>query len=306
MKKKITYVMLMILVISYLLLSNALVASLTKNSFQKKNGDISSIATRPVIYAIDKVNDEDQSLFERVLFIGWALFQDHIPGETYDLGIALCGSGGDLYFFSAPSNYIRRDIDAIAGDTGYHGFELSISTILLPSDIYSVYMYCGTEDKNQGVAQTDYVLEKNGKNVSVYTSKSKEVDIAKEILGVPVVEDAVTCIDTEMVDSKGKATIEGWAYIPEHNASDQKVYVLLNYDNGTSQVYDTKKIARSDVAEAYSNDLYTMSGFSATISAEKLKSEKFEVALLIKDKEGIHTTTNMLDLVLADLSTASK
>jgi hypothetical protein len=114
-------------------------------------------------------------------------------------------------------------------------------------------------------------------------------------------------IDSNSYDTEkaGPAEIKGWAYVQDHETAGQKVYMVLLYKDGSIVIYDTQRIVRLDVGEAFSNPQYDMSGFHAVIPEEILKSKEFEVIGVIEDENGLHTGPVMFPILQEALATRS-
>lgn len=299
MKRRILYFSCLTAFVVLLLTSNHLVAILAPNNFKRIKDNINSISGNEIQYAIDTFNDEDQTLFESVQFVGWAFLPENKRGEKNETGIALVGHNKDIYLYKAAPNMMRADVNVLCGDSDNHGFNYTISTISVPSGVYTVYVYCGDGGENQGIISTEYILEKNGKNVSVYSTASKEEHISDvnddEVSTFTSLDaEAQTFLDIVTVNENGSASIAGWAYVPEKDAAAQQIQLLLTFSDGTASLFDAQQISRPDVAEAFSSELYTMAGFNALIPAEGLATQNFTVSVLVKDADGLHTSPEML------------
>ena len=303
MMKKVLYFMVMALFIAYLILSNNIVAELSGNHFVPVKSELYLSLNQNVSFAFDSMFDEDKSIFERVSFNGWSYCNGSVTNEKKESGILLLDSRNNCYLFKGSPNYNRPDIEKLSGEPGVHGFDYAISTILLPPEKYTVYVYCCDDGENPGIMDSGYLLNKGNERLSLNAWSSSEVI---DLAGNNAIGDMNYCIDKNEMNSQGYALINGWAYIPEKDTFRQNVFLLLTYADGTKVVYDTKRVSRPDVAEAFSNGIYTMSGFSAKIPADILKSKVFEVAVLVMDADGLHTSPEMLPMVQEELTYASK
>lgn len=306
MKKRILYIVAMIIFVLYLFFANGIITTIYGKSFSKRHTKIQDLTNRKVSGAIDIDKcDEDQSVLERILFVGWAFFTDNKANEKYHAGIALTNKNDEVYLFEEEPNYQRSDLNMMMGDRGIHGFQYAISTVGLPSDVYNVYIYCVDENGNQGVSPTSYVLEKNGNTAFLrsYSSSVKDINGFSDLF---VDCDAEANIEAVQIKEDRSVTISGWAFIPERDASKQKIDILLVYADGTSTFFDTSKVGRQDVAEGNNNEIYLMSGFIVNIPEELIHMRFFDAYILIQDNQRLHTTPEMYETVQCGLYRATK
>lgn len=287
MIKKIAYVVLMVLFGIYLFFSSKIIASAYGDHFVRSREKIRDMHEQYAFGAIDVQSTVGQSVFEDVMFVGWAKFMDSQLDENYRVGIALESTKGEIYRFDAPPNYFRQDVRSSTDDTIMHGYEFTISMALVPSGKYKVYVYCVDQDNHMGVVSTLYMVEKKGKDITMYNWTSDEVD---GFSPSKVDTAAKSHFDTNTVNKDGSATLYGWSYVPGQETSEQAAYVLLRYADGTTAVYDAQRVSRPDMSKYLGDKMYFMSGFRAEIPAELLHSKEFTACVVIQDDQGTHAS----------------
>ena len=95
----------------------------------------------------------------------------------------------------------------------------------------------------------------------------------------------ITYVD-EFVATERAVTIGGWAMIPGVKSERGQVHVLLR--SATSDLaLTTVTLQRPDVAKAYKQPGWRLSGFRAVIRTRRLPKEDFEVGVLIEHDGGV-------------------
>ena len=294
--KIILYVSIMVLILIYLFVIDDL---LLIGHSQPQKIDESKIVRNPVISNLEKCYSMSDNLDE-VYFQGWAFSDTDKP----KLGIVLSGNKGGTFLCISGDTICRDDVYEYYSSQGRliqgnnHGFMFSFSVLKLPDDNYNIGIYCYENPETYGVDWKDKILIKKGKAISITERTSTTQNITPTIIS-----DALTKynLDTVKVNEDNSATISGWA-IGDNEDGDlakQNIYILLVYEDGSSAAYDTWRIARADVAKAFSSDLYTMSGFRAEIPASLLQSTSFEPYIIIQGDRGWYTSPDMIETVQA-------
>lgn len=251
-----------------------------------------------VLSSVDNYSSLDNFL-EEVFFEGWALIGTDKPYQDRKIGIALSDSRGRMYLCTTDDLFDRIDVyknykGKIKMSGAGHGFSLTFSTITLPDGKYNVGVYCCENPECFGVDFSgEIVLEKNGKKVNVGKITSDKAAVPES----PIDDSARYYIDSVEIGQDNSVEIRGWALVPETDSQTQEKYVLLVYSDGLPVLYETTPMFRNDVAEAFSSDLYIQSGFCAEIPSGLLQSDDFDTYILVKDGEGMHTSSAVLDYV---------
>lgn len=289
-KKTILYLAFVVLFVLYLCFANRIMARSAGGGFKKIDGGIQSISHRTARGGFFDFYVNEQDLMEKLVFSGWSFFKGHEPGERNNRGVALEGSNGDVYLFAEDRDLYKAEANTLAGDVGNYAYNYSVSTLTLPSDTYSVYVYCGTEGDNQGVVPMKHKVVKRGRNLSVVLQSTRVDDLDL----TAVEKGARVAIKEFTVEGEEPLEITGWAYVEDHDTADQEVFMALLYGDGQIAVFDTAAVARVDVGKHFSNALYNMAGFNAIIPRDQLASEDFEVIGIVRDADGLHTSSAML------------
>lgn len=297
MKKKIIYCFAMIAFVAYLLSANHIMAFFTAEHFRRIPKELDSLSKDPVFYAVDVIPSIEPTLFEPIELQGWAFCETGEDNGSREVGAILFNS--ERAFSSGGTITYRPDVKEVFPNApgSMTGFLVYTSTVLVPDGVYTIGISVRENEKNYGIAETNYVLKKNGKNVAINLWDSSEV---KNLVVSDVQEDVTLNIEINReLNNEKCVTIQGWAYVTAHDSTKQKVYVLLRYADGSYSIFDTMAMSRPDVAKAFSSELYTMSGFRAHIPEELIRTEDHEIAILVQDENGLHTRSDMVDMLSA-------
>ena len=106
----------------------------------------------------------------------------------------------------------------------------------------------------------------------------------------------ITYIDELIVNDRA-ITAGGWAMLPGKVSKRGQVYLVLRSER-TTLYYSTVTLQRPDVAAAYKEPRWRLSGFRAVVGRNRLPAEDFEVGVLIADgdKTEYLMTANRLHL----------
>ena len=80
-------------------------------------------------------------------------------------------------------------------------------------------------------------------------------------------------------------SIKGWAYISDKNASNTSVYLAITKPDGSTRVFSTAKVSRSDVAKHFNNELYYESGFKSVIPQDAIDSGDNIITIIAQHNE---------------------
>lgn len=95
--------------------------------------------------------------------------------------------------------------------------------------------------------------------------------------------DMITHVD-QLLATERAVTIGGWAMLPGRPSRRGQVHVVLKSEK-TFLVATTVTLQRPDVAKAYQEPGWRLSGFRAVIGTGRLPAEDFEVGVLIDDED---------------------
>lgn len=91
----------------------------------------------------------------------------------------------------------------------------------------------------------------------------------------------ITYLDELIVNDRA-ITVGGWAMIPGKLSKRGQVYLVLRSEK-TTLFFSTVTLQRPDVAAAYKEPRWRLSGFRAVVGRNRLPSDDFEVGVLIAD-----------------------
>lgn len=94
------------------------------------------------------------------------------------------------------------------------------------------------------------------------------------------------CIDSCTEIGEG-LKINGWAFVENNSAENQKVFVEIKNENGEIKTFEAYKETRTDVGEAFNSKLYEKSGFKAEISLNEILNGMNEINILIQIDDNV-------------------
>jgi len=90
-------------------------------------------------------------------------------------------------------------------------------------------------------------------------------------------------IDSCIVDKT--LTITGWGFITDKEASETSIYLAMLKSDGTTNIFETSKQSRPDVADVYKNRIYTESGFKAVLPLDIVEEGVNTIAIIAQNDE---------------------
>ncbi len=94
----------------------------------------------------------------------------------------------------------------------------------------------------------------------------------------------ITYVDQLLVNERA-VTVGGWAMIPDEESIRGSIYVVLQSAR-TRRILSTITLQRPDVAKAYDEPRWRLSGFRAVVLRSRLPDEDFDVGVLIDGADG--------------------
>ena len=248
----------------------------------------------PIYWVIDSFEARGDML-ESVNVRGWA-FAETLDKNS-DRYMELVFRGNPKSYCLTPSlpedlgayglYVIRDDVQEVYSDLNIPrdevGFISTFTTIDMLDGIYDVYIYCSENNENYGIVDTGLVMNKKGAEISLTNWTARPMD---DIVAANQKKEAVTHIDS-IQRNEEQVSIWGWA-IPDfknadYNIFEQKIYLQITDESKKIYQYETKRLMRKDVAEAYGNPEMMDCGFNTVICLDDLPDGGGEVQLLIKN-----------------------
>ncbi len=283
------------LLVVYLMFANHIMALFTEECFRKNDRIMQQETLDFPRYGIDVLKPISSSMLEKISFEAWAFCETEYPNPNKQIGIILHNKDNTYSFYANPTNS-RRDLLVIDAKIKgvMHGGIFNPSTILVKDGTYRVGVYCYENEYDYGYVETEYILTKKGKETTIAKWCSKEVAPG---INANVVADAKTHVDINIIDNNGAASIKGWGFVPGQNPTTLNTYIMLTYGDGTAHIFDTAVMNRPDLSVGFDNEMYANAGFNALIPPEMLHNKEYSVSILLEDKNGLHTTSDMLPTV---------
>lgn len=104
------------------------------------------------------------------------------------------------------------------------------------------------------------------------------------------------------IKSKKLISLEGWAYIRDYNAEDQKVYLVLSSEK-QKYIFDTQVLLRGDLPSALHNttDNLENAGFKALIEMSDIKDNTYRLGFMIVNGDRKESVMSNATLVKNDM-----
>jgi len=189
------------------------------------------------------------------------------------------------------SNYsVRSDIATIFSDKIYQDtaacFSDRFTFIDVKDGIYDIYIYCWENDTNHGLAHSGQQFIKHGNSMFLVKWQSSLMDDNFKYFEYEQNRSGLE----SLVLNKDGLNISGWVWVRDLNCANQNVYIELKDEMGNTMQYSTRNRVREDVAQAYNNLLYTMSGYSALISADEVADGTYTMKILVENEGKVWTS----------------
>jgi hypothetical protein len=216
---------------------------------------------------------EDVSISDDIITVsGWA-FLENADSSKQKVYIVFTNDAEIQYIFEA-GKISRNDVGK-AFDTDLYnesGFIANIRISDLPDDVYSISIACFENNEKQNVSMLSGGIKINNAHAERLDTAPEQTEYALKTETIALDSEKTNLVDMSYsldrleVREKG-VYVQGWAFIPERNASDTDVYIeVFNEEASTSYTYSTTKRDREDVVEAFNSDKrYLQSGFEAFI-----------------------------------------
>lgn len=286
----IIYVLLMLCFLSWMLFSNQLFLKYGGNASVKRVSlDEYSDATDTVYYAIDSLQPIGD-LLETVTIRGWAYTETEYDNAICKTELLLVSDSTcySLEFndpqdsFAYEGYVLRPDIvKAFPYRKIYSenvGYISDFSTFGIENGVYDLYIYRWENEHNSGLMQTKWQIIKDNAEMTLrnWQASKVKIDTSNAIDG----KEVYSSLDTATIDDEVLA-LQGWAFIDGKDTTDQKVYLQIQ-DSALNKCYTTLSVSRHDVAQAYQNEDYRISGFASNILLNEMQSNELTVTIFIE------------------------
>jgi hypothetical protein len=230
-------------------------------------------------YMIDSISSTND---DNMRINGWS-FIEGVDTDNQLVYLMLTYENGETAIYNT-EGYLREDVGRAYKSNLYNnsGFKAVIPT----SEI------------GEGDIKIEVLVEKNG---IVYLSPKSnsylsEDGVKYEKKGENATKehaDNISNIDTEKIEEssdiryhidsftvKSDISINAWSFIKDIESSQTKIYLAITSADGSTLVYTTNKRSRPDVAKAYKNEIYTESGFTASIPIDAISEGENTITVI--------------------------
>ena len=115
-------------------------------------------------------------------------------------------------------------------------------------------------------------------NVSNNKKECTEIDLLTTLEDIEMSDNLKFHFDSCSVDKN--LVINAWAFITDVDSALTDIYLAITTADGSTRVYTTSKMSRPDVAEAYENNLYAESGFTAVIPMKNISKGENTITVI--------------------------
>lgn len=277
--KYIIYFIIVVLFFCYLKFSSNIFASLAGSELKTDNLENYQHSTSMGQAHFDTFVIGDD-LFQISYLGGWAFCDTKDDNENRSSKLLFVSEDGTTYSVEADLSE-RADVRSTfpqylpTNSSLKLGIMASFSPIIMKPGVYDLYVYCWENDHDYGLINTGKRFIKQGSTFKDYIFQSEAITqlTPNEDLTYGVI-DIISVVDSF-------AEITGWTFLEDVDSSQQEVYVQLT-SSSDSKVYTTEQKARTDVAAAYENELYTQSGYTARIPMDQLAAGSYHLEILVK------------------------
>lgn len=284
-KKFVIYIGLCLLFIMWLCCSNHFFGSLAPADIVPRKSSEFSEWKMTGYCNIDNIIYDDTSFIKEVSLSGWAFIPTEISDKNRKVELVLL-SPEHTYSVEVVETQSRPDVVAACqnilkqGNKNDMGFQTGFSSIEIEDGIYTLYIACQENEQDYGLIFTGKQFVKNGRIFEEYIFRSVERE------SITAEKKLDYCSVDSVLAAQNLLTISGWGFINGQNCLEQEVFIQLT-DGAQEVAYTTQSVQRRDVAQAYENDDYMLSGYRTAIPLDNLEPGNYGVEIIIKNKEDI-------------------
>ena len=229
---------------------------------------------------------------QKMVLSGWGFCQTEENNDERYMTMLFKNTKSDLcYAFPlklAPRPDIPKSHNKMQIPSDLVGYEDSYSLIAVHDGVYDIYMCCWENYSNHGISYSSWQLEKNGDEIEFHPWS----DLGERIENVLIptnAEKPVGYLDSISCE-EGFFRISDWAFIDGVDCSNQKIYLEFKNHDGLITQYNTVSSLRTDVAAAYDDKRYAMSGYHALIPTDDIEDGIYTVRVIIEAKGEIYAS----------------
>lgn len=286
--KYLLYALGMTVILLWLLFSTRIISKAVNGDIVK----ISDFETLLDTYMQDDVimnADEfqyDGGMLDSFSVSGWALCDTEDDNTGRYSRIIL---RGEKCYELTPSIEVRFDVPGWVRNnfnkpemkiSNYTGFEGSFSLLDVEDGIYDIYLCCWENEKNHGIADTLFQIEKHGRDAQVYPWRGRKVE---KLFEVTQKEEPVGYLDNISMDGQN-IYIKDWEFVDGRDSITQRIIIDFSDDVGTRTQYTAKSVKRRDVADIYGSELYLYSGIVTRIPVSDFTDGTYTVRILVENE----------------------
>ena len=291
-KEKICYILFCICFLVYLVLANNIVYLFLRDSSDLKIGlPLEEYPTTATGHYGIETSENQGGMTEDFRIYGWAYLEaDTDTSKSRNVTVILENEKGKTFCAPAvtsirPDIYLQ-EIKSYKVPSSSIGFEAIFSTLILPDDLYRLYLYV---EETQDVC----ALIDTGTTYSKFESEMHDHDMDPVQIDQPMqVQEALFAID--QVEYEGEyLLVKGWGFFTNFDENEEKLerYIAIRNGKNEERFYQLGEMERPDIAQAY-GERYLNSGFRNFFYLPPDFDDEQLTISLITEKDGIFYRSN--------------
>lgn len=257
-----------------LFFANDIAAFLCNGSWEPQRTEKLDKSNANVVLGIDRAV-AGSSYWERPFIKGWAYCATDEDNSAKTIQFIL-KRDQYYYIYDAVPLHERSDLAGLNGIRGTkHGFSFSPSTLNLPVGSYEIFVSCYENENAHGITQMKYILDKSSTGIRMlpWHSMVTTLPLATE-------ESFWFNVDTCKVTDDRDIQLSGWAYHPDTDSTNQRIYVEVTDVTGQMLTMSTMAVIRNDLMSI--DDHAINAGYQALIEPDLLAEGELRVRIILE------------------------
>jgi hypothetical protein len=289
LNKRVLSIILFALLILLFVKMNNIVALFLNQQLQLQKVDFNDYNVAGKAYAyMNPYEYNRDDLKEVVRCSGWAFAETEASNDDKSVYLILkgkkntyrtekCGRAlDDMHLFFS-------DWKKITGNA--NNFIVDFSTVVLPEDVYEIYVYVEENKTTKGIVSTGQCFKKEGIKLYDYTLGKKSDSINPTLIekkfdyGWIDVTIINNCID-----------VTGWEAIESKTSEDSDYYIVYIGRNNQNVTIHVVNQYKTNIARYLENNIYMASGFAGRLDRKSLPDETGIVYVVAENQGELYRT----------------
>lgn len=289
-KKKLIKNSLCVLIAIFLFVNlNRIISFFFEDSIKLHKIKFADYAESGVAYTYLNELEYHQGGFQEILnCTGWAFAETGEPNDDKSVYLIFKGTRNAYMTGECGSAFssVQTDVPGWKNIYGkYHNFAINVSTLMLPSDVYTIYVYVEENEHSKGIVNAGRSFKKDGVNLYSYRLGDIVDDIYPDQIS-NLFDSGWTTLESEN-DCIG---VSGWEAIKDKNSEDSIFYLVFLGNNLKMVTIQMPTIYRTDVGEYLGSNDYIASGFRGALDTKNLPDETGVVYVVAENGGDLYRT----------------